>query len=121
MRIWTGLGFELLEVTKEVTSSNVLLSFRYSLRNNYPIGFQIPTKISHLADLDCRGDKDFDKDKSGRAYSHRVVDLQTNQEMYGYGDDHHVLFEPNEKEFRVLFEPFEIDFDTFDRVLYEAG
>ena len=35
--------------------------------------------------------------------------------MYGPGDDHHVLFEPNEKkEFEVVFSPVSADFSSFD-------
>ncbi len=107
--------FQLLEIAKETTPPDVALKFRYSLRNSYPITVQIPINIVHIAYLNCRQERDFKQDKSPRIVSNRVLDLQSNKLMYGYGDDHHVIFEPNEKkEFLVLFEPSATDFETFD-------
>ena len=107
--------FELLEVIKERTPDSFALKFRYRLTNKNSIRMQIPIHISHAAYLNCRAEADFKEDKTPAIRSDRVLDLQSNKTMYGYGDDHFVTFEPNEhKEFLVLFEPSAVDFDTFD-------
>jgi hypothetical protein len=108
-------GFELLDVTKDTMPEPFSLNFKYRLTNLYPMRFQIPIHISHVAYLNCMADYDFEHDPSTRIRSDRVVDVQSNNVMYGYGDDHHVLFEPNEqKEFSVLFKATGTDFETFD-------
>jgi hypothetical protein len=107
--------FELLEVIKEITPKDISLKFRYSLENINPVRFTIPIHISHIAYLDCKAEQNFENDKSQSIYSDRVMDVQSNQIMYGYGDDHHVSFASNEKKgFLVLFKPSDRDFDTFD-------
>jgi hypothetical protein len=104
-----------LEVVKETVLTGISLKFRYSLKNKNPARFIIPIHISHIAYIDCRAEEDFVNDKSQATYSDRVVDLQNNQVMHGYGDDHHVAFAPDEKkEFLVLFKPVDRDFDAFD-------
>ncbi|MBL8078380.1 MAG: hypothetical protein JNM55_10500 [Anaerolineales bacterium] len=107
--------FELLEVIKEISTESFALKFRYSLANNYSIRFQIPIHISHSAHLNCSVEEDFESDKSPRVYSDRVMDVQNNKIMHGYGDDHHVKYEEHEKkEFLVLFKPTNTNFATFD-------
>jgi hypothetical protein len=105
----------LLEVTKEKNPGNIFLKFRYSMRNTQSFLFQIPIKISHCAYRDCKQEGNFERNINQSLYSDRVIDLQSNRVMYGYGDDHYVVFQPNEeREFLVLFIPSETDFETFD-------
>ncbi len=108
-------ALELLEAIKEKSPGNVSLKIRYSMRNTQSFPFQIPIKIAHYAYLDCSQEGDFEQNVSQSVHSDRVVDLQSNTMMYGYGDDHYVVFQPNEKkEFLILFAPSETDFETFD-------
>ena len=107
--------FELLEVIKEDSPESFSLKFKYRLTNEYPIPLQIPIKISQFAYPNCTAENDFAGDETPEIYSDCVLDLQNNHKMYGYGDDHYVTFEPNEKkEFLVLFQPSDRDFHTFD-------
>jgi hypothetical protein len=106
---------ELLDVIKEDSRESFSLKLKYRLTNNYPIRLQIPIKISQFAYLNCTAENDFASDESSEICSDCVMDLQNNHEMYGYGDDHYVIFEPSEKkEFLVLFQASEQDFQTFD-------
>jgi len=107
--------FELLEVVKETTASDISLKLKYSLKNINPVPFIAPIHISHIAYLDCEADQGFERCENQTIVSDRVVDMQNDKVMYGYGDDHHVSFAPDEKrEFLVLFGPSDHDFDTFD-------
>jgi hypothetical protein len=108
--------FNLVEAAKASTAAGVQLKVKYSLTNNHKLRFQIPIDISHSVHLDCMRDEDFgDRKTDVRTYSDRVVDLKKNVMMFGYGDDHHVTFEPGEtREFLIMFQPVKADFKTFD-------
>ena len=107
--------FELLEMIKVDSAETFSLKFKYRLTNNYSIRLQIPIMIAHIAHLDCTTGNDFDRDETPKIYGEHVADLQDGRDMYGYSDDHYVVFEPGaQREFLVFFGPSETDFDTVD-------
>jgi hypothetical protein len=107
--------FHLLEGFKEVVEGYPALRFRYRLTNPYRLRLQIPIHIAHAAWLNSGLEDTSAEDDSEQLFSNCVVDLGSGREMYGYGDDHYVVFEPGEtREFLVRFEPAPMDFKTFD-------
>jgi hypothetical protein len=108
--------FDLLEARKEPVKDGIQLKIKYSLNNNHRSRFQIPIDIAHLVHLDCKRDENFEYEEDDvRIHSDRVLNLTTKTIMFGYGDDHHVAFDPGEtREFLIIFPPVKKDFRTFD-------
>jgi len=113
----SGYFFEhgVIDLLKVRTPDGVALRIKYRLKNPYSRILQIPIPIAHFAFLNCTQEGDFDKNTRERVYSDRVVNLHEDQVMYGYGDDHHIVFHAGEqKEFLIMFQAAANDFDTFD-------
>jgi hypothetical protein len=113
----SGFFFELSlkEFITEKRPNDRQLKIKYSLTNIHAFPFQIPIAIAYQVHLDYRQPGDFTHTMNRSISSDHVIDLQSGTAMYGYGDDHHVVFHPGElREFLILFKPTSIDFQSLD-------
>jgi len=110
---------EITEISRAGENGNNLLHIRYSLKNLYDKALVIPITITHSLYFDCNLERNFDDFKGRSVYSKEVEYSETNELMYGYGDDHYVKFLPDDKQnFRIIFETGKIEFNTFDIEYY---
>ena len=107
------------DLVKESHGKDVQLKMIYSLTNTGSERIQIPAQITHFAYLKEGRSDNQDNKRTIRIFSDKVTDVKTGKIMMGYGDDHHVVFEPEEsREFIVHFQPAKIEFDGVDLEFY---
>ena len=110
----SGLFFDLsiMKMSKVETEEGWVLHIEYQLQNRYDASVRIPISIAYTADV-ITAHKLEGQVAHESIISRSVLDLQRNHIMYGYGGDHHIVFQSSDKrDFRIIFEPTSVNFTS---------